>query len=79
MTSRPSYLDELTYAVKGTKFWRDFIRSSKAKNPKLAYLGEQILDADRAGTFLAENRGAFNFEIFQDFEKAKEWLSTDDF
>jgi hypothetical protein len=79
MTSRPSYVDELTYAVKGTKLWRDFIRSSKAKNPKLAYLGEQILDADRAGALTAENRGAFSFELFQDIKKAEEWLDTDDY
>jgi hypothetical protein len=79
MSTRPSYVDELTYAIKAAKFWRDFMRSSKSKNPKLAYVADQILDSDRSGVLTAENRGAFNFEIFQDIGKAKEWLSTDDY
>ena len=79
MSSRPSYLDELTYATKTAKFWRDFMRSSKSKNPKLAYVADQILDADRSGVLAAENRGAFNFEVFQDIKKAEDWLNTDDY
>jgi hypothetical protein len=79
MASRPSYLDELTYATKAAKFWRDFMRSSKSKNPKLAYVADQILDADRTGVLTAENRGAFNFELFQDIRKAEEWIQVDDY
>ena len=79
MTSHPSYMDELIYAETVAKFWRDFIHSSKDKNPKLAYVGKQILDSDKTGVLVAENRGAFNFELFQDMSKAEEWLKTDDY
>ena len=76
--SQKSFIEEATYAEETAKSWLDFIYSNKNKYPKLAYVSQQILDVDKFGALVAKNRGAFNFDIFEDIKKAEEWLHTED-
>jgi hypothetical protein len=78
MKKQQSFIEVSTYVEETTKLWKGFIRSSKNKYPKLAYVAQQVLDVDKFGTLEAKNRGSFNFALFEDIEKAEEWLHTDD-